>query len=115
VDGSPEARQAHGRLVSLKFRRALERRLPAMEPQCQPNDGVPQPIAQQQRTATGQATAAEVEECVPEALHGLCSCKRPESGCSGARETTSRRFFDTHWHHQDQNPILLDEAGLYRE
>ena len=86
-----------------------------MESQRQPHDRLAQPIAQQQRPGAGQARAAEIKERVPEAFHGLCSCRRPESSGSGARKTTSRRIVDAHRHHQNQDSIFLDEKGLDRE
>jgi hypothetical protein len=80
VDGAVEARPAHGRTVPLQLRRTAQRGLPAMGPEWQRR----RHVAAEQRARTGQACVAEVEEHVPEALHSLCSCRRPEPSCSGA-------------------------------
>lgn len=82
VDGSLEARQAHGRAVSLQLRRTAARGLPTMESQHKPNDGRREHIETKQRTAR-QADAAKSEN-VPKALHGLRSCfgTQPSCGCA---------------------------------
>jgi hypothetical protein len=92
VDGAVEARQAHGRTVPIEFRRTPQRRLPAMEPQWKPNGrSRKRDIATKQRTRAGEATTAEVEEHVPEALFRLCRCRVSKSSRSGAREVEGRR------------------------
>jgi hypothetical protein len=79
VDGTTEARPAHGRAIPLELRGAAQRGLPAMGPEWQRREHV----AAEQRAGTGQARATEVEEHVQEALYSLCSCRRPEP--SGGR------------------------------
>lgn len=57
------------------------------EPQWQLRDSV----AAEQRAGAGEAGTTEAKEHVQEALHSLCSCRRPEPGCSGTREAAARR------------------------
>ena len=96
VDGALEARQAHGRTVPIEFRRTSRRRLPAMESQREPNDiEQREHIASEQRAA-GQTDTAKGED-LQEALHRLCSCKRPESCRRGTGAATSRRVAKPQW------------------
>lgn len=83
VDGTIEAGQTHGRPVPVQLCRTAQRRLPAMEPQWQSYERRRDSLTAKQCTGTGEASTAE-EEHVQEALHGLCSCKRPKSSCRGA-------------------------------
>ena len=83
VDGTAEARQAHGRAVPIKLCRATERRLSAVESQWEPNEWRREHIETEQRPGASEAHTAEGEEHVQEAVYGVCSCKFPEPGCSG--------------------------------
>ena len=87
VDGATEARQAHGRTLSIELRRAPQRGLPAMESQRQPNERPRQHhVEAEQRTGACEASTAKVEEHVQEAVHSLCGCGITQPSCSGARE-----------------------------
>lgn len=70
-------------------------------------------LAAEQRAGAGagagEAGPAEAEEHVQEALHGLCSCRRPEPSSSGARETACRR---TSPDCEDDEALFVDEARL---
>jgi hypothetical protein len=116
VDGAIEARQAHGRIVPIELRRTPQRRLPAMEPQWQPNGrSGKRHIATKQRARAGEATTAEVEEHVPEAILRLCRCRVPESSRSSAREAEGRRRCIAQRQPQErENTLLVDEEVVHR-
>ena len=69
-------------------------------------------VAAEQRAGAGEAGATEAEEHVQEALYSLCSCRRPEPSCSGARETAARRNTTGC---EDNKALLVHEERLDRE
>jgi hypothetical protein len=108
VDGPVEARQAHGRAVPIQLCRTPQQRLPAMEPQRQWRQ---HGIEAGQRAGTGEASTAKDQEHVQEAIHSLCSCRRPKSCCSGARKIEGGRRRIAQWQSEDENTstLLVDE------
>jgi hypothetical protein len=117
VDGEAEARPAHGGIVPVQLRGAPQRRLPAMEPQWQP-DGRPwnRCLATEQRDRAGEAGAAQVEEHLQEALHRLCLCGVPKPGGSSPRapEADERHVF-AHGQCQDEDALLVHEEVVHRK
>lgn len=110
MDGSVEARQAHGWTVSFQLCRTTQRRLSTMGAQWQRRKH----IQAEQCPGAAKASTAEAEEHLQEALHGLCSCRRTKSCCCCAREAQGRHQL-TKRQCQDQVPLLVDEAVVYRE
>lgn len=110
VDGPPEARPAHGRAVPQQLCRAAQRRLPAVErgSQWQLRDG----LAPEQRAGPAQARPSEAEEHVQEALHRLCSCRRPEPRRRRPREAAPGSNPPGR---EDDQALLVHEARLDRE
>lgn len=115
VDGTAEEGSAHGRTLPFEFRRAAWRRFPAMESQCQPHHAERRGghIAAKQRAA-GQADTPEAED-VPEALHRLCSGRRPESGCGSTRDPACWRLAKLARQSPDPQALFVDEALVDRE
>ena len=113
VDGTLEARQAHGRPVPLQLCRTAARRLPAVEPQREPHDG--QHIAPEQRPAR-EADAPEGED-VPEAIHCLCSSLSAQPRCCGAPDRKGRRCRaqSEREHARTAQAVFLHEEVVDRE
>jgi hypothetical protein len=100
VDGPSQARPAHGRPLPVEFCRASRRGFPAMESQRKPIDARRRKHIPAEQRAAGQASSAEGED-VQEALHRLCSCKRPEPGRRSTGNTAGRRVAELEWEPSD--------------